>query len=40
MEAVLAGALRREQEAELTQKRQASEIEQLNCLVSLNILQL
>uniref|UniRef100_A0A7I4FAR1 Kinesin motor domain-containing protein n=1 Tax=Physcomitrium patens TaxID=3218 RepID=A0A7I4FAR1_PHYPA len=33
MEAVLAGALRREQEAELTQKRQASEIEQLNRLV-------
>jgi hypothetical protein len=34
MEAVLAGALRREQEAELCQKRQAAEIEQLTRLVS------
>ena len=34
MEAVLAGALRREQEAELSQKRQAAEIEQLTRLVS------
>ncbi|KAG0605936.1 hypothetical protein M758_9G099600 [Ceratodon purpureus] len=33
MEAVLAGALRREQEAELSQKRQAAEIEQLTRLV-------
>jgi len=36
MEAVLAGALRREQEAELSQKRQAAEIEQLTRLVSFN----
>lgn len=33
MEAVLAGALRREQEAELSQKRQAAKIEQLTRLV-------
>jgi hypothetical protein len=33
MEAVVAGALRREQAADVTTKRLAAEIEQLNCLV-------
>lgn len=39
MEAVLAGALRREQEAEFAQNRQAAEIEQLTRLVSFIIHQ-